>query len=562
MPYFKRRGASQEVAIDTAPVIIGVDSANPPNLVAAQRASYMLNRLATVDAINRVRPGITRKLNIGNTQPILSAAYYTAGQYLITDGQNLWGYVSATNTLTLLKSTLPFTTGVTAPPLYMQPGGTGNAGNIMVMNQGGGIFHWDGTNFNAASMPLQSPTMGVPIWGSNRLITAETGVNNAAPTPQPSANNVILADIGTVPFNWGPLNNSSSVTVTLDQEGSDSVIGLALYQLLNVIAFKRGKIYVIGINPSATVADFPLQNISTVIGCCNHKTIQQVGNDVYFLSESGNGVYSINTLQGTSNLGISTKISARIQPDINNINFSAIGVAFAITWQDLYLLFVPINGSTQVNAVYVWSPVLQEWQGIWNFATPSGAADTIIAAAYNPSAATGSELLYVMGNGDIALHTRPLDAQYWDIAVGGTMFQIISQILTRGFHWDGVLIPPSQAEEPYNIPPDPSFINQVEPYNMRFRFNDSTAPVQLDILTDLQTTLSFNPSLSTTTKKLQLPHNLPWNLDYEGDAYQPVNIQGPAGVCNEVQAQLTGTGDWRLQKIDATAFVSRPLDNL
>jgi hypothetical protein len=92
------------------------------------------------------------------------------------------------------------------------------------------------------------------------------------------------------------------------------------------------------------------------------------------------------------------------------------------------------------------------------------------------------------------------------------------------------------------------------------RFNQSSAPINLDIVSDLNSITAYRQNLSTTTKKLQLPHNLPWNLDILGDQYQSINIQ-PIGPCFEVQANLSGSSDWRLQSIDVTGQVDRPLTN-
>jgi hypothetical protein len=547
MPGFNRKAPGEDYAIDSCPVIIGYENANPPSLISQNRANAMINRIATIDARNRCRPGIIRQVIAAN--PLIFGGFYQNNQYLFTDGTTLYGYNSGTQVLTSLFGSLPFTSGLAAPTINGCQGG-GSAGGLPVFffNQGAGIYWWDGTAWNTASMPVASPNMSFPVWTTNRLVTARTGTND-----------LVFSDIGTIPLNWGPLNNDLSVRVTLDTDGKDSITGIAAYQAGVLIAGKRGKLYAVYDQPTNSVANFGVQVISTSIGVAEHNTMAMGSNALFFLSETGQGVYSIGLQPGTSIVGVGSKVSDRITPDIQRINWSAINTARAIVWYDLYILAVPLDGASQPNCLLVYSIALDEWQGLWTGTDQFSNPAFWRVLCQNPSNTTGSELLYAFADGRIGLQTQPLasNAQYFDLSTDGhTQIPITSSILTRGFHWDSTVIPPSQAEQPFNV----KFLNQCQPYNIRMRFNQSSAPVDLDLISDLNTITDYRQNLSTTTKKLQLPHDLPWNLDTLGDQYQSINVQ-PIQPCFELQASIDGTGDWRLQSIDATAQIDRPLTN-
>lgn len=547
MAVFHNKTIAGEVAIDSCPIINGVENANPAILIAQTRAQEMTNRLAIIDSRNRCRPGITRQINSAN--PMVGGGYYNGGLYLFTDGVNLYTYNNVTKTLTQVFASVPFVAGPGSANINgCQGGGSSGSVPVFFFNQGAGLYYWDGTNWNTVSMPTASPNMSFPVWQANRLMAARTGTND-----------VSVADIGTVPPNFGPGNNDLTVRVTLDSEGSDSINGMAGFQANILIAAKRAKIYAIVTDDTISVANWSKQPVSKTIGVAEHNTMAMAGNNLLFLSESGNGVYAIALQPGTSIPGISAKTSDRITPDIQRINWAAVSTARAVNWQDLYLLAVPLDGATTPNALLVYSVSLDEWQGIWTATNDVTGLSSAIwrMFAYNPSASAGSELLIGFQNGDIGMQTKPITAQYFDMTVGAAQIPINSSVLSRGFHWDGTIIPPTEGGQPYNT----QFLNKVQPYNARLRFSQSNAPINVDVLTDQSTNIGFKQNLKTSVKNLQLPHNLPWNLDSEGDAYQSINIQAPTQSCTEVQLNLYGTGDWRLHKMDVTAFIDRTATN-
>jgi hypothetical protein len=545
MPALQRKATADEYAIDSCPIINGYENANPPPLIAQTRAQVMQNRIGTIDSRNRCRPGINRQVN---GTPFIFGAFYKSGVYLFTDGATLYTYNSTSKVLASVFASMPFTSGLAAPTINgVQGGGTSGSAPVMFFNQGAGMYWWDGTNWNTASMPAASPNMSFPTWTTGRLITCRTGTSD-----------LVVSDIGTIPLNWGPGNNDITVRVTLDSDGSDSINGIAAFQAGLVIAAKRGRIYAVIADPTIAVASWSKQRISGTIGVAEHNTMKDAGNQLLFLSESGQGVYAIALQPGTSIPGISQKVSDRITPDIQRINWAAVSTARAIVWQDLYILAVPVDGATSPNMLLVYSVSLDEWQGLWTANNNDTTGAIWRALAYNPSASGGSELLYAFANGDIGLQTKPLaNGQYYDLWTDGTtQIPINWLLLTRGFHWDGTIVPPTGGGEPYNT----IFWNLVQPYAVRMRFSQSKTPCNISLFSDSNRIDPFRQNVATTTRVLQLPHNLPWNLDVTGDRYRSANVQS-IGQCTELQVQLSGSGDCRIHKIDAAAFVSGPPTN-
>src|SRR6266446_134905 len=547
MPLFKLPSVA-EPAVRSSPVIVAVNNGIPGNLIQDTECQQQYNRLASVDGLNRCRPGIKNVVNTG-ANPVLKIIFNdnTLGNYILTDGTNLWRWNTQSSTLTLLFSSVPFNPA-------LGPINACCSNSVVFFNQGAGLFYWDGVNWNTVSMPIQSPLASYPIWASQRLIYAATGTNN-----------IVFGDLdSSAPPNFGPSNNSTTVTVKLDNDNRDPITGMCPYGISagTLLVGQKSKLWAIFNDPTLSVANFAKQRISGVIGVAEHNTMKHLGNDVIFLSETGNGIFKASTLVGTNNVGLSGKLSQPISADIERINWSAVNTARAEVWQDLYILSVPIDGSATPNAVFVYSNALNQWQGIWTGATVlsapiSSPALSIYSMSVNPTSVAsagltaGAELIYGLSNGNLAIQTKPRDALFNDIAVGGGVVQIPSAILTKAFSPAPISAQWSEASA--------TTFNRISPYAVRFRFPNSSSPVNLDIISDTGTVANFRTGIATNNNLLQLPHDLPWDLDSQGDRYQTIDIQD-IGVCQQVAFNISGVGDWRLQSIDFAAFTAEAKD--
>src|SRR5206468_11107896 len=153
--------------------------------------------------------------------------------------------------------------------------------------------------------------------------------------------------------------------LTIDPIKSDSISGLCTWQIGRIAVFRNGSTWIVDTGPDLPVLNWELSRVSATIGCCAHGSIVQCGNDIYFLSETGRGVYALSRAPASGQAGIWQPISAPIKRYIDRINWSAISSARATYWNDLYMLAVPLDGAIDNNFMLIYSVNIGTWQGIW-----------------------------------------------------------------------------------------------------------------------------------------------------------------------------------------------------
>ena len=99
-----------------------------------------------------------------------------------------------------------------------------------------------------------------------------------------------------------------------------------------------------------------------------------------------------------------------------------------------------------------------------------------------------------------------------------------------------------------------------EPYNAKFTFLESDNPVTITAILDRQqTSYSTVETTSLGSTNLVIPA-LPFNLGGTGYKIDSIALL-KLGLCNELQFQLRGTGNWTLAKILCSAFSVRAQQN-
>src|SRR5260221_239149 len=153
-------------------------------------------------------------------------------------------------------------------------------------------------------------------------------------------------------------------------------------------------------------------------------------------------------------------ISLAIKGYIDRINWDAINVAYAVAWDDLYILHVPIDGATANNATLVYCVSLGTWQGIWQ-----GYNST--AGCRQDSGNVTNRYLYGDNAGNIFSHYHQQDNIYVDTVNGniGAGVTYASQITTRGYRFD-------------------QETNLIQPYNVVLELVNTLVPVTVQILAD------------------------------------------------------------------------------
>jgi hypothetical protein len=124
-------------------------------------------------------------------------------------------------------------------------------------------------------------------------------------------------------------------------EGSP-IVAIQPWQEQNLLIFKRQGIYLANCDPTvSTAANFSVLRIHNTIGCVAKNSVAQLGQDVWFLSR--NGVMSVQKQIATSQNVVAVPMSQAIQDMVERIRWEHVEKSCAITYNNMYLLAVPIN---------------------------------------------------------------------------------------------------------------------------------------------------------------------------------------------------------------------------
>src|SRR5581483_621447 len=204
------------------------------------------------------------------------------------------------------------------------------------------------------------------VWHTNRLIAAGPQFKYASTDTTPTNDalcfsNLLDATVWADPDNG---NNKQSVTLRIGGGDGQAITGLCAWSGFNLAAFKRHSVYVVNCDPTLPVVAFPIQLVHGSVGCVAARTAVQVGTDILFLADDG--VRSLNTVAASDQQHeLGTPLSFPVQDVINRINWTNADAACAFYWRNLYLLSVPLDGSTTNNALLIYNTLTSKWMGTW-----------------------------------------------------------------------------------------------------------------------------------------------------------------------------------------------------
>ena len=98
----------------------------------------------------------------------------------------------------------------------------------------------------------------------------------------------------------------------------DPIMALCPWYDFKLVVLKERSIWVVDANPAQNVSDWTISLITDRVGCVSHKSVQQVGADVYFLSREG--IQSVSNIEAGAQAAVNVAISAPIDDFINRIN--------------------------------------------------------------------------------------------------------------------------------------------------------------------------------------------------------------------------------------------------
>lgn len=161
------------------------------------------------------------------------------------------------------------------------------------------------------------------------------------------------------PEDWTTANDAGWMEVGLND--GQKIVGIkAFFDVL--VIFKEHSIYVLsGSYGDPTSSDyFFLKPINSSLGAVSNRSIVQVGNDLYFLSDKG--VFTLSGVQSYGDLNVSN-ISFKIQSIIDRMNYASLSDAFVINdyEENRLWFFVPYGSSSENDLVLIYDYNLKAW---------------------------------------------------------------------------------------------------------------------------------------------------------------------------------------------------------
>ena len=211
--------------------------------------------------------------------------------------------------------------------------------------------------------------------------------------------------------------------------GADYTVALKPFAEDNLLVLMRNSIHLItGI--SGDLEDTVVKEISREVGCISRKSVVQVGNQVFFLSD--NGVYSVDFGDLYNLRGSSLPISEAIDPLIKRINPAYAQNSVAIYNDNRYYLAIPLDDSTENNAIIVFNFLNQGWESIDTIDQTGWNINNIIRAG-----AGGANKLYAVNSfgGIHILNERVDDVDNIVLTPGGATasYSVASELITRQY---------------------------------------------------------------------------------------------------------------------------------
>jgi hypothetical protein len=190
-----------------------------------------------------------------------------------------------------------------------------------------------------------------------------------------------------MPFRWTMTGTSGTPTITsrgvadelivsdiLDSDTYDQVYneyrfnaGLADFLVAahafsddKLVVFNRESIHLVV--SSSDVANSSVQLITNEVGCLARRSIQQVADNVIFLSD--NGVYGTNFGDLYNLRGNGIPLSSSIDATIKRINLAYAQGAVSAYFDNRYYLAVPLDGSIVNNTLLIFNFLNKGWESI------------------------------------------------------------------------------------------------------------------------------------------------------------------------------------------------------
>lgn len=490
----------------------GQVSFTSPHLIGADQAAELKNIDIEQNGVARTRRGLRLVEVVPNVQSpwIQALTYYDVPgreRMAVIAGGRLYEWSEQNNSWSGGAEVLD--SGFNRKPVDMVQGI-----DRLYIACGENVKSWDGSSLETL---INAPSGTLALWFTNRLFVAGiTGVSD-----QLDASDFLDASA------W----NSSLQSIRVGAGEGDAIIGLAPWIQNRLLVLKRGSIWIVNAEPTQQMADWTIDLVHRRIGCIAKKTISQVGQDVWFLSDTG--VRSIAKTVGTDLNAIGPALSYPVQDIIDRINQNAASRSTAIFWSNRYILSIPLDSSAYPNYVLVFNVNTGSWSGYWT----GWNATALAIGAFNGVAKlfTGTNDGRFMEWLDWLTASSDVTGMWQDQSIGGIDLpedlpfdlgdgfgNYESLILTRAF----------QCAEP---------TNQKLGQHFELEWQLSEALVDVELRLDQSRESTALTDLQTILDSLALPQDLDFQLPIEG-TYRYASDLMQFETWREIQFRLRAAG--------------------
>lgn len=387
-------------------------------------------------------------------------------------------------------------------------------GNLYLTN-GANVYYWNGSGAAAVVADADAPACRFLVTHAGRVFALGL---SAKDNIQWSS---VLSASGA--SDWDPAS-----TFSVGGGDSEGVTGAVSWQDYRLLVFKRNSIYAVNADPTVipSSSTWSVDTISRRIGCVSHRSIQQVGNDVFFLSDDG--VRSLGRTLSDQQVGVSEPVSEPINDIIGRINWAFIETCSSAYYRSRYILSVPVDSATTPNYVLVFNKLTNSWSGYWTNWNATAFAVTSFGGV--------SKLVFGEGSGGTfewlgwKAESVATAADYFDDGEGYP-----TTIVTRGYAF----------QDP--VSPKTGYSYEIEFYN-------SSASVTASLVLDRS---SPSSAFTGPTQKnvLVLPLELPFLLPAKG-SFRSIGDAGRFGQFYSAQVKLeSGEGKLAVQGIILSGFL-------
>jgi len=156
---------------------------------------------------------------------------------------------------------------------------------------------------------------------------------------------------------YDQLQNQFRVTAGI----ADYLVALHPFTDDNMLTMNRNSLHLVS-GLSGELEDITIKLITSEAGVVARKSVVQIANSIFFLSD--NGIYAANFGDLYNLRGAGLPLSDPIQPIIDRINRDFAHNAVGVFHDNRYWLAVPLDGSEVNNAILVYNLLNQSWESV------------------------------------------------------------------------------------------------------------------------------------------------------------------------------------------------------